>query len=80
MTTTIRKWGNSLGVRISREIAEDAGLSEGREVTLERYRGRLTLHLVAKPRVSLDALVRKIPPRNRHAEAGWGKARGKEVW
>ena len=47
MTTTIRKWGNSLGVRISREIAEDAGLSEGREVTLERYRGRLTLHLVA---------------------------------
>lgn len=80
MSTTIRKWGNSLGVRISREIAEDVGLSEGKEVTLEKRGGRLTLRPIATPRVSLDALVRKITPRNRHAEAEWGKPRGKEIW
>ncbi len=80
MTTTIRKWGNSLGVRISREIAEDTGLSEGKEVALEKRDGRLTLRPVAEPHLSLSALIRKITPRNRHAEVSWSKPRGKEVW
>ena len=80
MSTTIRKWGNSLGVRISREVAEDAGLSEGKEVALEKRDGRLTLRPVAATLLSLDALVRKITPRNRHTEIRWAKPRGKEIW
>jgi antitoxin MazE len=80
MTTTIRKWGNSLGVRIPRDIAEDAGLSEGKEVMLEKRDGRLTLRPVARNKVSLDALVRKMTPHNQHVEIEWGKPRGKEIW
>ena len=80
MTTTIRKWGNSLGVRIPHEIAKDSGLFEGREVMLERRDGRLTLRLVSTPQISLDVLIRKITPRNRHTEIQWGRPRGKEVW
>lgn len=67
-------------MRISREIAEDVGLSEGKEVALEKRDGRLTLRPVAQTHLSLDALVRKITSRNRHAETRWGKPRGNEVW
>src|SRR5690348_14584090 len=45
MRATICKWGNSLGLRIPRGLAEDAGLAEGSVVELRLEDGRL----VAEP-------------------------------
>ncbi len=37
MQTTIRKWGNSLGLRIPKAFAEEAGVSAGSEIGSWRY-------------------------------------------
>ena len=80
MATTIRKWGNSLGLRIPQDIAEEAGIFEGKEVRFVQGRDGLSIRPVATPQVSLNALLRKITPHNKHAEVNWGAQKGKEVW
>ena len=80
MTTTIRKWGNSLGLRIPQDVAEEAGISEGKEVMFVHDKNGLSIQTVATPKVSLDALLRKITPYNKHTEVDWGAPKGKEIW
>ena len=80
MTTTIRKWGNSLGLRIPRDVAEEAGIIEGREVVFVKRGRGLSVEPVIEPTISLNTLLRKITPENSHVEVDWGTPRGKEVW
>jgi antitoxin MazE len=60
MRTTVRKWGNSLGVRIPRGVAADAQLTEGAEVELTVRDGGL----VIVPVLSLADLVARITSQN----------------
>jgi antitoxin MazE len=60
MRTTVRKWGNSLGVRIPVGLAANARLQEGAEVELT-IRGGV---LVIVPVLSLAELVARITPEN----------------
>ena len=78
MRATISKWGNSLGLRIPRGLAEDAGLTEGSIVELRLEDGRL----VAEPVVveKLELLLAKVTPKNRHNELLVDSPRGREVW
>ena len=80
MTTTIRKWGNSLGLRIPRDIAKDVGLNEGKEVTIKKHGVELVIRPLKKRHIDIDAMIRKITPDNRHALIDWGPPRGKEIW
>ncbi len=57
---TVQKWGNSLGVRIPRDMAEDLGLLEGKQVTFEKRGGALTVRAVKIPRYSLKELLKDI--------------------
>ena len=43
MQTKVQKWGNSLGVRIPRGLAEEVGLGAGTEVSLSAKDGELVL-------------------------------------
>ena len=78
MQTTICTWGNSLGLRIPRGLAEDAGLAEGSVVELRLEDGRL----VAEPLVveKLGALLARVTPKNRHRELFVDSPRGRETW
>ena len=60
MRTRIRKWGNSLGVRIPSALAEDARLHEGAEVDVTIREGQL----VIVPVLSLAELVAGITATN----------------
>jgi len=60
--TTIQKWGNSLGIRIPRDIAAELGLAEGKQVTLEKLDGALSIRPLAIPRYSLKALLKGMKP------------------
>jgi antitoxin MazE len=60
MRTTVRKWGNSLGVRIPSGVAADAHLEEGAEVDITVRDGAL----VIAPVLSLAELVARITPDN----------------
>lgn len=78
MQVTICKWGNSLGLRIPRGLAEDAGIAEGSVVELRLDDGRL----VAEPVVveKLAALLARVTPKNRHREILIDSPRGRETW
>jgi antitoxin MazE len=78
MRATISKWGNSLGLRIPRGLAEDAGLTEGSVVELRVEDGRLVAEPVAVE--TLESLLARVTPRNRHRELLVDAPRGRETW
>ncbi|MDZ4859349.1 MAG: AbrB/MazE/SpoVT family DNA-binding domain-containing protein [Candidatus Hydrogenedentes bacterium] len=80
MLTKVQRWGNSLGVRIPKSFAEEAQMSEGSEVDVRVERGELVVRATKRKKYRLDDLVRKITPKNRHAEVTSGGQVGREVW
>lgn len=80
MRVTVRKWGNSLALRIPSGLAEDARLGDGVEVDVAVEAGRLVVAPVAAPDVALDVLLAAITPENVHGEHLADGARGAEAW
>ncbi len=73
------KWGNSQAVRIPKSILEQSNLREGEELEIRVENGHIWLEPL-KCRPTLEALVKRITPENRHDEQDWGKPVGNEVW
>jgi len=78
-TTQIAKWGNSLGVRLPKSVAQEAEVDEGDRVDVSVKNGAIVIRR-SRPRYSLEQLVAKINPRNRHDETDWGVPVGHETW
>ena len=78
MRATVSKWGNSLGLRIPRGLAEDAGLAEGSVVELRVEDGRLVAEPVAIE--NLETVLAKVTPKNRHHELFVDSPRRRETW
>lgn len=73
----IQKWGNSLGIRIPKALAQKAGLVEGTPV--EIVLGDEAI--IIRPRsYSLETLLSGVTPENLHREVDAGKPVGREVW
>lgn len=77
--TQVSKWGNSLGLRLPKSVAREAQLGEGDTVDVSVDNGTIVIR-PSRPRYSLDELVRRITPKNRHDESDWGGPVGDEVW
>ncbi len=52
MGTTIQKWGNSLGIRVPKAIAEQLHLEKGSEIEFEASNGVLTIRPIRRRRRS----------------------------
>ena len=79
MHVRIQKWGNSLALRIPRQLAHDVHLKEGTEVTLTERAGKIIVRpLEEEP--SLVELLAGITKENLHRETDFGSPHGKEVW
>ena len=78
-STQIARWGNSIGLRLPKAVAMEARLGEGDTVELSVENGAIIVR-AAGPAYSLDELVAKITPRNRHTESDWGEPTGLERW
>ena len=78
-TTQVSKWGNSLGLRLPKAVAREAQLGEGDTVDVTVDDGAIVIR-PSRPRYSLDELVRRITPKNRHDETAWDSPLGNEVW
>jgi antitoxin MazE len=78
--TKIQRWGNSLGLRIPRAFAVEAGVDVGAEVALSVRDGDLIVRPTRRAKYRLDDLVRKITPKNLHREVDTGAPVGREVW
>jgi antitoxin MazE len=80
MQTRIQKWGNSLGVRIPRGLAEEVGLGAGTEVSLTAKDGELIVKPALPARLSLDDLLSGVSDGNIHSFVDTGPAVGAEIF
>jgi antitoxin MazE len=78
--TKIQRWGNSLGLRIPRALAEEAGVEAGAEVDLSVRKGELVVKPARRAKYRLTELVRKITKKNLHGEVDTGAPVGREAW
>jgi len=76
MKQIVKRWGNSLGFRIPKSIAQELKLREGSTVEIKIEDGKL----VIVPQRSLEELLERIKPENLHKETEWGKEKNNEVW
>jgi antitoxin MazE len=80
METKITKWGNSLGVRVPKEMAEKAGFIHNQRVVIHALKKGISIEPVKENLSDLDVLVGRITKENLHQELDWGGTKGKEVW
>jgi antitoxin MazE len=78
MEATIQKWGNSLGIRIPRNLAKDLHFNEGSNVEILLDEDRLVI--VKKEKITLKEKLNLISPENLHHEIKTGKPLGNEKW
>ncbi|MBM2814559.1 MAG: multidrug transporter MatE [Ignavibacteria bacterium] len=78
MQTVIRKWGNSLGVRIPKVFSEKISIRDGSTVDIEIKNH--TLVIKPKDKIELKDLLLKVTEENIHKEISYGKPEGNEVW
>ncbi len=78
MTVPLRKWGNSLAIRIPKDIANTLSIGDNSIMELIIVDGALLL----KPRKStrLENLVSQIDSSNLHSEISTGRSIGNEEW
>jgi len=82
MQTKIQRWGNSQGLRISKDLLANASLQVGDEVDVSLQDGALVIKPVKKVRgrYRLEDLVACIPGDYQPEEVDWGEPSGKEAW
>jgi antitoxin MazE len=80
MKTRVRKWGNSLALRIPKSFAAEAGLRANGAVELSLVAGALIIQPVTPQPPTLDELLRGITDDNIPGEWDTGPAVGKEGW
>ena len=80
MHAEVRKWGNSLALRIPRAFAEDAHLAMGSEVDISLQDGKVIIDPNPRPVYSLKTLLKGVTSSNRHSEIDTGQAAGREAW
>lgn len=80
MKTAIRKWGNSLGIRIPKTITIENNLEEGSEVDIVSEGGLIVLKPTKRKRYYLKTLLEGINESNLHGEISTGDSMGEEIW
>jgi len=76
MQAKITKWGNSLGVRIPKLMAQEINLFDGEPVELTLKNNCIVIHKGYR----LESLVAEITDENKHGEFNTDSPVGKEIW
>jgi antitoxin MazE len=80
MMTVLDRWGNSLGVRLPKGVAEAAGLRAGDRVSIEVVDGGVVIRH-ARPTYHLEELLARLKPAMLHGEVETSAPTGAEdVW
>ena len=80
MVIRILKWGNSLGLRIPKSFAKEAGVDEGSAVDISLDGDRIVIRPARSVRYRISDLASEIREDNIHEEIETGDAEGREVW
>ena len=82
MITKVQKWGNSHGLRLTKQVMTDADIDTGDDVHIEVRDGAIIISPVrrVRGRYDLSDLVKGLTPDDRPVDTGWGDPVGREEW
>jgi antitoxin MazE len=72
MLARIRRWGNSLAVRLPKSLSSELGLADGSTVDLALDQGSIRLVPVTTRRQELSAKLEAVTFDNLHDDSGFG--------
>jgi len=78
MKTVIKKWGNSLGIRIPNFIVKEFSLKDGSSIEIEEKDDQIIIY--PENKLKLNDLLKKIDKNNIHSEIETGDPVGNEIW
>ena len=80
MEMLVRKWGNSLALRIPQSLAVQIGIESNSPVKLSLRDAELVIAPVMQSGLKLEDLLDQVTEDNLHGEVDTGPAVGGEVW
>ncbi len=83
MVTRVQKWGNSQGLRLSKELLSAAEIEIGDAVDVTVSDGTIVVTPVRRVRGAIRSrmiVLAAIPDGYKHEELDWGPPVGGEVW
>lgn len=82
IVSKVQKWGNSQGLRLSKQLLDQADISVGDEVEIVVGDNQILVKKAvrSKPKYDIRELVARIPRGYRAKEVSLGKPVGKEEW
>jgi antitoxin MazE len=78
METVVKKWGNSLGIRIPNHIVRELSLNDGSLVDINEVEKEIIIKPIQKNKLS--ELLAKVNEQNIHEKIETGDPVGKEIW
>jgi len=80
MIATIRKWGNSQGVRLPKILLDDLNMSEGNEVEILKQDNVIVIKHATQKRKTIQELFAGYNDDYTPEEIDWGEPVGGEIW
>jgi antitoxin MazE len=79
MQAVLKKWGNSVGVRLPVSVLKEVRLTESQRVEISVKKGAIVLKPQKHRRYTLAELMSGVTTKNRHALVDLGKPVGREL-
>ena len=79
MEIKVKKWGNSLAVRIPKSYAKEINIDDGSIINIFRDKDKIILQPKEK-KEKLNKLLTQINKNNIHEEVETGIGGGNEIW
>jgi antitoxin MazE len=75
----VTKWGNSLAIRIPKNIAEQVNLKPGASIAIVIIDNNIVI-TPKRQQYSLEELLEGASPEDFDGEYDWGEPVGEEIW
>ena len=80
MQVQVKEWGNSQGIRLPKEILQDAGIALNEVLDVVVSNGTITLEKTWKHKTLEERAAEYGGELNLDGEYDWGEPVGREVW
>lgn len=80
MKVQIKEWGNSQGIRLAKEILQDAGIELNETLDVFVSNGTITLSKAFRHKTLEERVAYYDGKLNLDGEYDWGEPVGREVW
>jgi antitoxin MazE len=80
MEVKLQKWGNSLGIRLPKNILDSLGFKENDVLIIQQVDDKFVVSKSRNKKISLKELFQQYDGENLTKEFAWDDVKGKEIW